>query len=1067
MIKCPGCGEENPPKFKLCGYCGTPLHAAAPPALPAKEIRKTVTLLFTDLKDSTALGERLDSEALHEVKERYFKAMAAEIQRHGGKIEKYIGDAIMAVFGLPRAHEDDALRAVRAAVGMKDILQQVNAELGTRFGVQLANRTGVNTGEVVASDDPTADQKLATGDAVNVTARLEAAAPANEIYIGETTYRLVRDAVEVEPVEPLTLKGKSQPVPAFRLVRAHGQDGNVRRHHAPVVGREAELATLMGAWDAAITQRRAQLVTVVGDAGVGKTRLVREVIDRLGPDARVVSGRCLPYGDGITFWPLREMVVAAAGIRPHDTPEVARERLLARVRDDDVADRLASASGLGATQFPLHEINWAARKFLQVLADDGPVLAMFDDIHWAEPAFLDLIEHLLDTVEDAQVLMLATARHDLIEEKPEWGLRERASRLVLQPLGAAAVAQVVANLLGSTGLGDDLIGRIVAAAEGNPLYVEQMLSMLVDTGALKQEAHGSWAVVKPEAEIAVPPTIQALMEARLDRLDRSERATAEPASVIGLEFAQPAVQSLAPAPVRETIDKQLASLAHKHFIRQSRSASAEQIYRFHHHLVREAVYNGLLKRARANFHVEFVRWADRANAEADRGQEFEALLGYHLERAYRYLGELGPHDETGIEIGRDAARRLGSAGRRALERGDMHAASNLLGRAAALLPNEDPVRVEMLPALGETLIGVGDFARARPVLREARTLADRLARPRIKAASQLVEMLLRLHGAWKREVDEEVLPAAPELIPLLERENAHNELATAWRLVAHVHGMAGRYRLASEAAERSISHARIAGNETLIAKVAYILADTALLGSTPVRQAITQCEQLIADGLKNREVECRVMRRLAQLRAMNGELETARALYRQSRAVLRDLGQQVSAASSGIDVALVELLGGDLALAEREIRSDLDFLAKAGSSYYLSTMTALLSRLVRDQGRDDEALELSRAAERATDEDDFDSQALWRATRAPIIARSGDLAGAEALARKAVELVRRTEAPMMQADALAELAEVLKIAGRPVDARAAIEEAIALCCSKGNVVSKAQCRLWASRLDTL
>jgi tetratricopeptide (TPR) repeat protein len=277
--------------------------------------------------------------------------------------------------------------------------------------------------------------------------------------------------------------------------------------------------------------------------------------------------------------------------------------------------------------------------------------------------------------------------------------------------------------------------------------------------------------------------------------------------------------------------------------------------------------------------------------------------------------------------------------------------------------------------------------------------------------------------------------------------------------------MAGRYRLASEAAERSMNHARTAGNETLVAKVAYILADAALLGSTHVREAITQCEQLIAEGLTNREVECRVKRRLAQLRAMNGELETARVLYRQSRALLRDLGQRITAASSGIDVALVELLGGDLALAEREIRSDLDFLTKAGSSYYLSTMTALLSRLVREQGRDDEALELSKTAESAADEDDFDSQALWRATRAPIIARAGDLEGAETLARQAVELVQRTEAPLLQADALAELAKVLKIAERPAEARAAIEQALALYRSKGNVVSEAQYTLWASRLD--
>ena len=1063
MVKCPACGEENPPKFRLCGYCGAPLAAAAAAALPAHEVRKTVTLVFTDLKDSTVLGERLDSEALHEIKERYFGAMAEEIKRHGGKIEKYIGDAIMAVFGLPRAHEDDALRAVRAAVGMRETLKQLNETLEKRFGVTLAARTGINTGEVVALDDPAADQKLATGDAVNVTARLEAAAPANEIYIGEVTYRLVRDAVEAEAVEPLTLKGKSQSVAAFRIISAPGLYGNERRTDTPVVGRDVELAALQAAWNAAVSTKRAQLVTVIGDAGVGKSRLVRELMDRVRDGARIVFGRCLAYGEGITFWPLREMVVAAAGIDREDTPERACTKLLECVGGAEVADRLASAAGLSSRQFPLHEINWGARRFMQHLAKNGPVLAMIDDIHWAEPAFLDLMENLLDTVEGASVMMVATSRHDLLETRPEWGQRESSARLVLKPLSDEAATQVVANLLGSAGRPESLVKRIVEAAEGNPLYVEQMLSMLVDSGAITED--GGAAQSKVDVNIVVPPTIHALLEARLDKLERTERAAAEPASVVGMEFPRSAVESLAPQQIREKVGDQLQSLTRKHFIRPSAPGETDPRFRFDHHLVRDTVYNSLLKRARATMHVEYVKWADRVKAQSDRGPEFEAILGYHLEQAYKYLAELGPIDAAGAAIGRDGSERLGNAGRRAFAKGDMHAASNLLGRAVALLHSEDPVRVEMLPTLGETLIGVGDFASARPVLREARILADRLGKPRIKAASQLVEMLLRLHGGGKRDADEEVLPTAPELIPLLERENAHSELATAWRLVAHVHGMAGRYRVAGEAAVRSMNHARIAGNETLVAKVAYILADTALLGSTPVRQAIPQCEQLIAEGLTNREVECRVMRILAQLRAMNGELETARALYRQSRALLRDLGHRVAEASSGIDVALIELLGGDLGLAEREIRSDLDFLSKAGESYYLSTMTALLSRLVRDQGRDDEALELSRAAEKAADEDDFDSQALWRAIRAPIIARAGDLAGAEALARRAVELVRRTEAPMMQADALAELAEVLRIAARPMEARVAIDEAIALHCSKGNLVSEAQCRCWTSRLD--
>ncbi len=1061
MIKCPGCGEENPPKFKLCGYCGTPLHAAA--AVPAHEIRKTVTLVFCDLKDSTALGERLDSEAMHEVKDRYFNAMAAEIKRHGGKIEKYIGDAIMAVFGLPRAHEDDALRAVRAAAGMQAALHRVNEELQARFGVVLAARTGVNTGEVVATDDPHATQKLATGDAVNVTARLEAAAPANEVYLGEVTYQLVRDAVEVEAVAPLTLKGKSQPVPAYRLVAVHGQDGNVRRQDTPVVGRDEELVALRDAWDAARTDRRARLVTVIGDAGVGKSRLVREIIDRVQSDARVLFGRCLPYGDGITFWPLREMVLAAADIREDDTPEQARERLLACVGDEEVADRLASAAALSAKPYPLHELYWGARKFIQGLAKAGPVVAVFDDIHWAETAFLELIENLLDTIEDAPVLLLATARHDLLEARADWGERERSTRLVLRPLTDAAAAQVVTNLLGSAGLAETAVERIVSAAEGNPLFVEQMLSMLIDRGALRQ-VDGNWVSADPGAEITVPPTIHALLEARLDALDRSERAAAEPASVIGIEFARPAVESLAPAPLRESIGTHLSALTRKQFIQPADAAEAELVYRFHHHLVRDAVYNGLLKRARATLHTEFVRWADGVNADSDRGREFEAILGYHLEQAYRYLGELGPLDEAGIAIGCDGARRLSSAGRRALARGDMHAAANLLQRATALLAKDDPQRTELLPELGETLMGLGNFAGARSVLQEAKAAADRIGNPRIKAASQLIEMFNRLYSGEKGEPGEELLPTAPELIPLLERDDAHKELATAWRMIVLVHGMAGRYRMAGDAAEKSISYARLASNDRLVAKVGGILAINALLGPMPVPQAIVQCEQLITDGLSDRQVECNVMCMLAQLRAMNGELDAARVLYRRGRAMLRDLGQGVYAAATGLDLARVELLGGDLAVAEREVRADFEFLARMGETYYLSTMAALLSHIVRDQGRDNEALALSRAAEEATAADDIESRALWRLVRAPIIARAGDLEQAEALGRTAVELAHETEAPVLQADSLSELATVLQLAGRTAEARQLTAKAIALYISKGNVVSAARCKAWTDAL---
>lgn len=1063
MVKCPGCGEENPPKFRLCGYCGTPL-TPAPAPLPVREMRKTVTVIFCDLKDSTALGERLDSEALHEVKERYFGAMSAEILRHGGKIEKFIGDAIMAVFGLPKAREDDALRAIRAATGMRTALAKVNVDLGRRYGVTLANRTGVNTGEVVANDDPTADQKLATGDAVNVAARLEQAAPVNEIYIGESTLRLARDAVQVEAVEPLQLKGKSEPVAAYRLVSALGLDGHVRRQDTPIVGRDAELATLSEAYRQLCEERSIRLFIIVGDAGLGKSHLARAVVERIALGARALRGRCLPYGDGITFWPLVGMVWEAAGILEDDPPERARARLLATVGDADVADRLASAVGLSTAAFPMAELHWAARKFLLGQAASGPVVAVIDDIHWAEHALLEMLTHIVDTAQGAAILLIVTTRAEVFDEHPDWGQQAAATRLDLPPLSPEASAQLVSHLLGRARLEPKVLEHIIRSAEGNALYIEQMLSMLIDGQALRLEGD-TWVSTATYGEIKVPPTIQALLEARLDSLARADRAAVEPAAVIGLEFARPALEALLPDAVRPTITDHLGTLVRRHFIRTSGAASADAVYRFHNHLVRETVYNGLLKRARANLHLAFVRWADKVNADRDRALEFEAILGYHLEQAHRYLTELGPLDEQGLAIGSDAARRLSGAGTRSLDSGDLRAAANLFERALALLAAEDPRRAELLPKIGETLMGLGDFAAARVVVAEAIEAAERLGHQRLKASSQLIGFNIRLYSGEEGDWSDDALKTAHEMIPVLEREAAHAELSDAWRIVVTVHGIAGRYKLASEAAERSLAFARLAGNDAQVSRVGGSLANTALLGPTPVPQAIAQCEQLIAGGLSDRQTEGNVMCMLAQLRAMNGELPIARALYQRGRAMLRDLGGSVHAAATGFELARVEMLGGDLALAEREVRADFEFLEKAGETYFLSSMAALLSRLVRDQGRDNDAMVLSQSAEAATAAHDLESQALWRSIRAPIVARQGDTALAEELARTAVEIFRGTEAPDLQADSLSELAAVLHLAGKDGEAHSAMDEAIALYTAKGNVVAAARARAWAADLE--
>jgi len=390
MATCVSCGEANPEGFRVCGYCGAPLTAALPP----EGVRKTVTIVFADLEGSTTLGGTLDSESVSEIMDRYFFEMRRVLEEHGGHLEKYIGDAVMAVFGLPRLHEDDALRAVRAAFEMKRALETLNEELERVWGVRLQNRTGVNTGEVIAGD-PTANQRLVVGDAVNVAARLEQAAPAMEVLLGDLTYRLVRDAVEAEEVEPLELKGKSERVRAYRLVSVGTGEGYSRRADSQLVGRATELAVLHEAFDEAVARRECRLVSPIADAGVGKSRLVDAFIASVADDARVGRGRCLSYGNGITFWPLVELVRDAAGIADDDTADVAREKLGMLVPEVDrgaVVERVSAAIGLSAAPFPIEELSWGARKLVASLAIEQPVIVVFDDLQWAEPVLLDLLE---------------------------------------------------------------------------------------------------------------------------------------------------------------------------------------------------------------------------------------------------------------------------------------------------------------------------------------------------------------------------------------------------------------------------------------------------------------------------------------------------------------------------------------------------------------------------------------------------------------------------------------------------------------------------------------------------
>lgn len=1045
MQICPLCGEEMPDRFRVCGMCGTQLGAA--PA--AVHVRRTVTVVFCDLKGSTELGERLDPELVREVLNRYFAEMRAVLERHGATVESYLGDAIMAVFGLPRLHEDDALRAVRAAREMQSVLDRLNDDLEERWGVRLANRVGINTGEVIAG--AVGEQRLVTGDTVNVAARLESAAGPMETLIGLATYRLVRAAVKVEEVEPLTLKGKAEPVPAFRLLDVM-EIAQSRRLDTPLVGRAAELLALENAFAKASTSAVPQVSILLGDAGTGKTRLVSEFLERNAESAQVLRGHCLAYGDGITFWPLGEVVRQAAAIGEEDPTVVATAKLQA-LAGPEVGDRLAAAIGLSSETFAKTDIFWAARKLFEQLSRERPLVVLFDDIHWAEQTFLELIEHVAANATDARLVLLCSARHELDEQRPEW-LAElpNRTRLALQPLSSADCALIIEHLLGRAGLPAEIQQKILDTAEGNPLFVEQMVSILVDDGLLVYDGEGGWkAVAEAAGQVVVPPSITALLSARLDRLERDERAVAEAGSVVGVTFQARAVETLCPDQIRPRVPDRLDALGRKLLIRRVDSVPArEEEYRFQHSLVRDAAYEGLLKRARAEMHAKLADWLEGTSGL--RALEMEEIVGYHLEQANRYLAELGPLDAAGQAMGLRAGRLLGSAGRRALARGDAPAAADLLRRATTVLPKADPDRLSLVAALGEALIELGQFESGDTVLGEATETAAGAGEHGLEAYLRVVHLRLR-YLTDPEQWGEPALRQCQDAITVLESLQHDAGLHAAWWLVGTLHGHAGRLALAQQAIDKAIQHAIKAGDRRQRTRCCTGLAICELDGPTPVPVAIARCEQLLEDAEGDFRAQAWVSGCLARLYAMQGSFDRARELYGRGRQTLRELGDALLEAMMSLYSGGVELLAGDPVAAERELRPDYDKLAALGERVGLSSVAVLLSRALYEQGRFEDADVYCRAAEQAASADDSESQVGWRQVRGLLQLRSGDAGAAVATLIAAVDLARESESPAFLASALADLVTALEGAGLEREAATAREESIALYRAKGDLVS--------------
>jgi predicted ATPase/class 3 adenylate cyclase len=1029
---------------------------------PPLDSRKTVTIVFIDIVDSSRLSHDLDPEALRNLLARYFGALSAVIRRHGGMVEKYIGDAIMAVFGVPVLHEDDALRAVRAAVEMRDTLEALNREFEVSWGVRLACRIGVNTGEVIAG---ALGHSPVVGEAINLAKRFEEAATANEILIGEQTHKLVRDSVAVQPSGPRPLKhGKAIHAMAVTEVFSRGP-GNARRFQSPFVNRIGQRGVLDAALSNAVRDKACYLVIVQGGAGVGKSRLVGEFATGLTGEATVLRGRCLPYGEGITYWPLAEIVREIArsdGREPGEQPSSAIVARLAGVdKAELIAEHLGHVLGIGGTGGATSEETfWAVRRFFEALARTGPLVVVLDDLHWADPTFLDLIEHVAKFSRDFPILLVCIARPELLDKRPGWaGEKLNATSISLEPLTEAYCRELITNILDGAPLPPAAEARIASAADGNPLFAEEFVAMLVEEALLRREGD-QWVAASNLAELPIPSTIQALLAVRLEGLPADERSILMTAAVEGSVFHFGAIRELRPT-LDAPLEEGLMALVRRDLIRpDTPDFAGDQAFRFRHGLIRDAAYRALPKNARADLHERCAAWLELK--AGDRLREFEEIVGYHLEQAFQYRAALGPPDSRARLLAARASDRLEAAGRRALVRGDLPAAISLLERVSRLLPTADPRRIALLVDLGAALIERGRLAEAVPVLDEA----GRLAAPNDQRLTSHVliqrQFLRSLHGEEGALGD--AARATAHAIPVFERHGDDLGLCRARRLEAWLLWNDARAEAAAGAWERAATHARRIGDRHEHHEILTWIASSLWYGPTAAPEGIRRCEAMREEVRESPESEAAILRHLACLHAIVGQFAVARELINKSNATYAELGLTLHLASSEEHVAIVELLAGKPAAAETSLRAAYRTLEEMGERAFRSTIASTLALVILEQGRSEEAEALVEVSARLAATGDLLTQIRWRRVRARALASRADIQGAEALAREALEIAEKTDFINERADTLIDLSLVLEASRRFDEVAAAASKAVQLYKLKGNVVAVAKTGLRPAKI---
>ena len=1022
MSTCTKCGQENPDGFRFCGACGTPLIAEPE---QVREVRKTVTAVFCDVVGSTPLGERLDPEALRRVMGRYFDEMRGAVEQHGGRVEKFIGDAVVGVFGVPQVHEDDALRAVRAASEMRSRLSELNGSLSEEWGVELEARIGLCTGGVVVGSD----DAVVLGDVMNTAARLEQVAMPGEILIGDQTHRLVGHAITAEPVVDLELKGKRSAAAAWRVISIDPTaEAVVREFDRPLVGREYELGLLRQMFERTVAERRSGLATVLGFPGIGKSRLALGLAESLAGEARVLVGHCRSYGEGITYWPIAEMVREAVG-------ENVQAGLVALLDGEPDGERIASVIGAALGEGELtgggEETFWALRRLFEALAADRPLVLVFEDIHWAEPTLLDLIEYLAGRVRERPLLVLCLARPELLDARPGWGGgKTNAVSLLLEVLSKRDTERMLQERLESRVITPELRARIIESAQGVPLFLEQMLAMMEEESISAED---------------VPPAISALLAARLESLEHADCALLERASVEGERFHLGALATLA-GESRDDVLRRLDELVYRELIRaDDADLPGERSFRFAHALIRDAAYERIPKGERATRHEQLADWLqDHAVSEE--------LVGYHLERAFRLGAEVAPPDEAARALARRASRLLAAAGRRAHGpgRGDYAAAVLLLERAANLLPPDHPERVALLPELG-FLLGENDVSRSLPLLDEAVKRAREIGDARVEWESTAIRSRVLLYADPTARPPADVLAEAERAAAQLEALNDERGLASALVVRADVHEMLGQLSRCYQLYRRVAILTQGGVRARALGYAGWALC----LGNTTANEVESGCLELLDAAGERRVDRALVLTSVGWVQAMRGRIGEGREACRGSGDVLDEFGTADWVGVAALARGYVELLGANTAAAEREFARAQAVFTAHGDNWYSSVASVDRALALCTLGHHAKA---QRVCAKPGTPYDAEWTTKWNRVQARAHTAQRSFESALAHATTAVHAAQATEYVNYHAAALADRATIHDLLSRGSEALADLEAADALYERKGNIVERDRVR---------